>query len=715
MVNIKRGIRFLIGHGNNIDPWTVRLRFAVVAALNVFKPKKSYRPAVIDDAALLKQLEGFTSLHDYYNHLKQRPKPAFFYFSELHDISADYEKLFPGKKREIIAAANNVLEHIFDLLGSGTHKLCAGNGGAYKPIPWHTDFKSGFTWDKTTDYKDIKYGDKHGVDVKVPWELSRCQHFTILGKAYRLTGDEKYAREFVNEVEDWIENNPVGLGVNWVCAMDVAIRAVNWWLGFYLVKDSPALTGAFLDKFVKSLFAHGFFIAGNLEKDLLGHNSNHYLSDLAGLAYVGVLLPELKTTRKWRDYAFKQLIKETEKQVYPDGTDYEGSTSYHRLVTEILLSVTLLYQSNGFTLPASHLKKLENMLGFVRAYTRPDGLVPQIGDNDNGRLHILSQNENLTDHRYLLAIGAALFSRSDFKQSSGGFSEDGYWLLGEKGRRQFESLAGSGEPPVSQAFHGGGYYIQRRDDLYLIMDCLTPNNSAPAGHRHNSRLSIELYAGDKAFIVDPGTYLYTPDPEMRNIFRGTAYHNTVMVDDIEQNQTPPEALFLIGQDARIKVNRWRSAADYDILDVEHTGYKRLGNPVLHRRQVFFDKKDGFWIIRDLLAGVAEHRCCLYFHFAPMEIAAVPGFPPAVTTKASGVNMALIPLVTEGLTLEIGRGWISGGYGLKTEAPVIKYQRHGLMPVVFCNILYPFKNELDIKHILEKAGKIDLNRYFGGEA
>ena len=60
------------------------------------------------------------------------------------------------------------------------------------------------------------------MDIKVPWELSRFQHFTILGQAYILSKEEKYAQEFVNQVTDWIEHNPVGFGVNWACPMDVA-------------------------------------------------------------------------------------------------------------------------------------------------------------------------------------------------------------------------------------------------------------------------------------------------------------------------------------------------------------------------------------------------------------------------------------------------------------------------------------------------------------
>ena len=148
-------------------------------------------------------------------------------------------------------------------------------------------------------------------------------------------------------------------------------------------------------------------------------NSNHYLSDIVGLVYLGLVFSEFKEAKKWREFGIKELVKEMKKQVYPDGVDYEGSVSYHRLVTELFLSATLLCLKNGITFPGWYMERLEKMIEFVMYYTKPNGSSPQIGDNDDGRLHILSNygSWNSLDHRYLLAIGAVLFDRSDFASS----------------------------------------------------------------------------------------------------------------------------------------------------------------------------------------------------------------------------------------------------------------------------------------------------------
>ena len=122
-------------------------------------------------------------------------------------------------------------------------------------MPWHSDFKTGREW-PVRFCKDIEYLElDRPSDVKVPWELSRAQHFPVLGQAYWLTGDERYAREFVAEVDDWIDRNPLAYGVNWACAMDVALRAVNWMWGFYFMGAAAACAGeSFRRKFIRSLY-----------------------------------------------------------------------------------------------------------------------------------------------------------------------------------------------------------------------------------------------------------------------------------------------------------------------------------------------------------------------------------------------------------------------------------------------------------------------------
>ena len=649
------------------------------------------------------------------NSFKSRRPPTFFIHAQDRSTKTQVlTQIYPGVKGGIIGDAENICDHVFDLLGSGKVQLG-------ESIPWNTDFKSGYSWfpkfyldmvpiDPLDDpvKRELKY------DGKIPYELSRLQHLPTLGKAYWLTGNEKYAREFINEIEDWIESNPPLYGVNWTCTMDVAIRAVNWIWGYYFFKDSPKVTDEFLLKFLKSLYIHGKFIMQNLEGGPWRINSNHYLSDIVGLVYLGVMLPEFKEAKRWRELGVKALIKEMEKQVYPDGVDYEESISYHRLVTELFLSATALCLKNGAGFPDWYMERLEEMLEFVMYYTKPDGTAPQIGDNDDGRLHILANYGNWSrlDHRYLLSIGAVLFNRPDFKQAAGEFHEETLWLLGDKADSQ-EITANSltdyrnDKQLRSKAFPEGGFYIMRQDGFYMIVDCAPASSKAPSGHKHNSRLSFELFAYDKSFVIDPGAYIYTADKDMRNLFRGTKYHNTVVVDGEEQNRFDEDELFSMGNDAAVKVNRWEVTDEYDILDAEHSGYERLKNPVIHRRQIFFNKKEGYWIIRDILTGKGKHNFDLYFHLAPLEIEVDKTFPLVVKTRTEGANLAIIPLESEGVSIDISEGWISYQYGVKLKAPIVRYSRKSHTSTSFYSIIYPYIKRIDISEVITEANEARL--------
>src|SRR5213593_4324355 len=166
------------------------------------------------------------------------------------------------RRERILARADGVCAHRFDLLGSGPTDLGAR-------LPWHADFKAGRVWDPRAHFEDLRLGLEEGfgkgADVKVPWELSRFQHLPLLGQALWLTGDRRYYEEFRAQVLDWIGENRPGRGVNWTCTMDVAIRAVNWVWAYAFFRPEILADRPFASAFLRSLFMHGRFIAANLE------------------------------------------------------------------------------------------------------------------------------------------------------------------------------------------------------------------------------------------------------------------------------------------------------------------------------------------------------------------------------------------------------------------------------------------------------------------
>ena len=593
------------------------------------------------------------------------------FFLDLSDeeLWTTYRATFPEKIPAVIEDADRICRHEFNLLGT----MFSYVG---QPIDWHVDPASGYRWPKKL-FSDLTGAARspNGTDIKIPWELSRMQHLPTLGKAYRLTKDERYARELVAQISHWLDDNPCPYGVNWTCAMDVAIRIVNMVWGYRLIAGSEAVSAEFRSRLVESVLQHGKYIRFNLEyglrKDGLITNGNHYLTDIVGLLHLGLLCPELAKAAEWKAFSWRALVEEMERQVHSDGVNFESSIAYHRLVVELFTAAALLCKANEVTLPETFWRRLELMYEFVLYATHPDGNVPLVGDADDGRLYILSDygNWHRTDFRYLLSIGAVLFHRADMKAHSGGFSEEAFWLLGPSGLSEFGDLEDRDFNLDSKAFPDAGLYVMRHNDNYLLASCGKVGTAGIGNHKHNDLLSFELYAGDKAFIVDPGTYVYTRDPAWRNLFRSTAYHNTVVIDGREQNRFDPKRLFEMTPDASVIVHQWLSTLEMDRLDAEHTGYARLDPPVNHRRVFCFHKPDSSWEILDILSGEGEHTADWYFHFgAGVEIQSTG--EGMFRTRGEGTNIEIAAYSETLLNFSIEEGWLSSQYGCKQTAGIL---------------------------------------------
>jgi len=162
-----------------------------------------------------------------------RSRPRFFFASE--DISGICNLLkhrLSRQAEDILERSERICQHRFDLLGY--QNLDYGPS-----IDWHCDS----VHDKRAPRKpfcQIRYLDfAEAGDVKITWELNRHQHFVTLAKAYRLTGDEKFAKELFQQWKHWQAENPYPVGINWVSSLEVAFRSLSWLWTYFLLGDCP--------------------------------------------------------------------------------------------------------------------------------------------------------------------------------------------------------------------------------------------------------------------------------------------------------------------------------------------------------------------------------------------------------------------------------------------------------------------------------------------
>lgn len=532
----------------------------------------------------------------------------FFRAEPSDDIARAYREAFPGHESHKLAQADGFCAHIFDLLGSGPTQLDSARHGS-DSIDWHCDFKSGYRWDERSFYADIPYAHKEGVDIKVPWELSRFQHLTRLGQASFLSGDTRYSDEFVSEITDWIAHNRVGHGVNWVCPMDVAIRAVNWLVAAEYF-ESGSFSPAFLLEFNASLYEHGQFIRSHLENKT-EFSGNHYLADLAGLFFIAHYCPDFRESAEWAEFARTELILEMERQVYEDGCSFEASTSYHRLALEIFFYCEVLAQKIDTPFPDAYQKKLRKMFEFSLHCIKPNGRIPQIGDNDNGRFLKFAERDVL-DHRYLLSLAAVHYRSSDFKLPHSGFDEEVFWVFGEQSKKIWSDLPYRTRPLASRSFTEAGWFILRHGSDYCFVSCGPNGLNGKGAHAHNDKLSFELCVDGEDIVVDPGSYSYTAFPRHRNEFRLTHTHNTLQIGGVEQNRIPDTDLFSLADDVAIPEVHLEENGAF----IKFHGRIQYGKNE-HKRQIVFNKKTREWCITDTFSSSWASEAKARFHFSPL--------------------------------------------------------------------------------------------------
>jgi len=638
-----------------MPPRQLLARLAEGARQQTRRPWAQLYPRLLSDRAITGD-SGAATLDALWD--RQAAQPFFVRAADRERYVADFRRRYPGDADRVIAAADAVIRHEFDLLGSGVKSLGPR-------LPWLEDFKTGRHY--PIQYcRDIEYMElDKPTDVKVPWELSRCQHFTALGQAYWLTGDERYAAEYRAEVEDWIVGNPFGYSVNWACAMDVALRAISWIWGFYFLSDSRACADpAFRRAMLRSLFTHGEFVVKHLERGDV--NGNHYLSDGAGLVFLGLFFRHTPDGRRWLELGKSIVLGEMSEQVSDDGVDFEQSTAYHRLVLELFLTSYLLLERHGVIVPAAPLDRLAKMIEFVAAYTKPNGLVPLIGDADDGRVQKLGP-QRLNDHRYLLSTAAVRFERPDFKTAAVRFWEESFWLLGPEAASTFDALP-LGARVESKTFPAGGFYILRNATSHVVIDCGEVGMRGRGGHGHNDITSFELVLDGLNLLSDCGSYLYTASREWRNLFRSTAFHNVVQIDHAELNRfIGPDALWQLRDDAHPRDVVF-AGGQGGYFRGAHDGYERLSPPVRPSREIWMAADQPLVALCDTVAGSGGRQVTWRFHFDPSIEAELVGGDCRLRGHGREAWMLFDEATRVDRRLE--SGWVSPGYGIRSEAAVL---------------------------------------------
>ena len=416
-----------------------------------------------------------------------------------------------------------------------------------------------------------------------------------------------------------------------------------------------------------SVWQHCRFVAGYLSR----HSSanNHLLGELLGLYAATTTWPLWPESEGWRAQAQQEFEHEALLQNTPDGVNREQAVFYHHFVLEMMLFAGQMSRAAGQPFSEAFWERSQRMLELLASVMDHGGHTPNIGDED-GAVVVNFPPGGIADvYRSLLAKGAVLFDRADFRYKAREFNDQCRWLLGREAAARFEALAPDARSlPSRKAFADGGWYVlgdrfETPDEIRLVVDVAPLGFLGIAAHGHADALACTLSVGGEEVLIDTGTYGYYIEKRWRDYFRSTAAHNTVCVDGVDQSVSGGP--FLWTRHAQARCEAYESTEAFDRLAGSHDGYSRLRDAVTHRREYRLDKAARVIDITDTLQCAGTHHIQQCWHFPAGLAPAVSGRHVTVRTPRHVVQFEL-PDGSEVRLLESSQaplaGWRSTRFG-----------------------------------------------------
>lgn len=518
--------------------------------------------------------------------------------------------------------------------------------------------------------KDINWQYWPVQDNELRWQLHRHKWFTPMGKAYRLSGDEKYAKEWAYQYVDWIEKNPLtrvekeeyelvsagevkGNAENVRFAwrpLEVSNRLQDQTCQFLLFVSASAFTPEFLTQFLVNYHRHAVHILDNYSDQ-----GNHLLFEAQRMVYAGTFFPEFKDAAAWRESGISILNREIKKQVYADGGQYELDPHYHLAAINIFCKALRMADVNGFRqeFPAEYVNTVKSMIEFYTNICFPDYSNPCFSDAKMG-----DRPAEIRNYQEWLRI-----------------FPDSEWI-------RYYATEGREGAPLPNLSHGAlasGFFTFRngwkQDATVMVV------KAGPKGEWHcqPDNGTFELWFNGRNLFPDSGSYVYAGDAEvmkLRNWFRRTNVHNTLTLDG--KNLETTESVTKL----------WKSEGDEQILVTENPHYEGLK----HRRSVFFID-NSYFVIVDEAVGDATGAVNLNYNLCEGTVN-IDKKQLILTSAFEGEsNVKLQCFPEKKASLREKEGWRSIAYRQREPRTAVSFDVEKTSPeaVRYITVIYPVKD------------------------
>ena len=517
--------------------------------------------------------------------------------------------------------------------------------------------------------KDINWKYWPVKDNELRWQLHRHKWFTPMGKAYRISGDEKYAKEWTFQYLDWIKKNQLtqvdkeeyelastgevrGNAENVRFAwrpLEASGRLQDQINQFTLFLNSQAFTPAFLTDFLVNYARHAHHTIANYSQQ-----GNHLLFEAQYVLCAGIFFPEFIEAPNWRRSGIDILNREIKKQVYADGGQYELDLGYHGGCIGIFSEAFNMAKQNGYgdEFPDSFISTIKKMIQFAMNTYFPDYTFPCFSDARRAEPFSLVRN---------------------FQRWSKLFPED-------EQLHYFATRGNEGKQP-SQLCHASansGFFTFRngwkQDATVMIL------KAGPKGEWHcqPDNGTFELWFNGKNLFPDSGSFIYGGDEEVwkqRNWFRQTAVHNTLTLNN--QNLETTQSITKL----------WKALPNAQVLVTENPSYKEL----THRRSVFF-VNNSYFVIVDEAIGNAIGNINLHYQLCDGKVDLDKSKGQLVTCYSGNSNVLLRCFGPDKMQMVEEEGWYSIAYRQRTQRPAVSFnvEKTTGETVRYVTVIYPQK-------------------------
>ena len=499
-----------------------------------------------------------------------------------------------GVLRDLVASSG-------DRLAADAARIAEGNLELWghevqvdlRGVDWHTDPLSGRA--SARSWRERTY------DQKPLWELHRQQHLFPLAAAGFAAAQDDWRRLAADHILHWIARNPARNGPGWRSGYESSHRLLGWAFSVPLLTDT--LRSDELARVNSSYAAQANFVAARPSR--YSSANNHRLAELVGLLAASVVG---FTGVSWRSL-WTELEDEVVRQTYGDGGSREQAAGYFLYVLEILWCAAVLAVGRGEELGRLN-ERFHAMLAWLTGVARPDLEPPAMGDDAEDRM----LRPDYFEERRARVIAGRVRS-----------------LLNGKPTLGTDEL---GPDTRSRLFAESGYAVLRSGHVRVVFDVGELGFGPLAAHGHADALSVVVDAGNRPFLRDSGTGLYRP-PEIREAFKSTAAHNTVVVDGLSQAESRGPHLWGRRFLVEIEANELGDSLDY--VRASHDGYRRRRARAHHTRSVTFVKPTVLVVLDRVVAEKTCDTTLTWQHFdhAVPPTLDVEALPPAHRVEGSG--------------------------------------------------------------------------------